>query len=203
MCPYAAMSSASARPWSFFRRRVTSPTSGNMAAAKCLESSFDEPDRASPSACFHACGLTTSTVSPAAARTPFHKPKLYPCTNAVCAEKPYSTPPSSRKTVVRAGMFSDVTSCTMSSTQRRLRNLPLTSTLYVGQSWTSTEATQPRDGPRTTASAPPASESHPNRVHGSPPEGFNVRSFSSPGVVVVVAAMGRSNAERFLPRRVP
>ena len=56
---------------------------------------------------------------------------------------------------------------------------------------------------RTTASAPPASESHPNRVHGSPPEGFNVRSFSDPGVVVVVAAMGRSNAERFLPRRVP
>ena len=62
--------------------------------------------------------------------------------------------------------------------------------------------TRPRVS-RTTASAPPASESHPNRVHGSPPEGFNVRSspLMSPGVVV--AAMGRSSAERFLPRRVP
>ena len=99
-----------------------------------LESSLLEPDLASPSACFHACGLTTSTLSPAAARTPFQSPKLYPCTNAVCAENPYSTPPSSRNATVPRGMFSDATSSTISSTHRRLRARPFTSALYVGQS---------------------------------------------------------------------
>ena len=108
--------------------------------------------------------MTTSTLSPAAARTPFQSPKLYPCTNAVCAENPYSTPPSSRNATVPRGMFSDATSSTISSTHRRLRSGRSPPPSRWDSRWTSTDATSPRDGPRTTASAPPASESHPSRV---------------------------------------
>ena len=92
--PYAAISSASALPWSFFRFSKSS-TVGNTLAASARLSSLLDFLCANPRAFFHACGFTTLTCKPAPAKTPFHIPKLYPCTKAVCAEKPYSTPPSS------------------------------------------------------------------------------------------------------------
>ena len=161
--PYAAMRSASALPWSFFRRSVPGASSGNIASAMARLASLSPlaPLCARPSAHFHACGLTILTSSPALARTPRHRPKLYPCTNAVCAEKPYSTPPSSRCATWPGGRRSDARAATIASAWRRVRSLPFTSTFTVGQSMTSTEATTPTEGPRTIASAPPASESHP------------------------------------------